>query len=399
MALPKKVLLVSKHFGPSSGGEAIKGFQFAAALKQRGIEVTVLTHQRALTDQGADQADVDFLVVPDGAVQKFFWQSGVLRPLLDLLFHIRAKQLIQRHVPRSEDVLLHYISPVSPASPRLFPKGYRVVLGPLTGNIHYPPALRFRTSFLGLIRKNFHHFAQRGQRVIFPEKRYRVNKVLVSGYERTRQSLHWAGVSDEHMVDVIDSGVSDRICARPRIRHEGRNTRFVTSGRMVDHKATDLSIRAIAAADPDITLDVFGDGEKRRELEHLVRTLKLENRVHFKGWLENHDALLDAFGTYRGYLFPSLAEANGIVMQEAMMMGLPVIATRWGGPAHLATSESAVYIEPRSEAFMIKEMAKAMNELAANPMKAESLSQKARARAEADFTWASVSKSWFEGAY
>ena len=38
---------------------------------------------------------------------------------------------------------------------------------------------------------------------------------------------------------------------------------------------------------------------------------------------------------------PTIAEANGIVMQEAMMIGLPVITLRWGGPAHPRTRHRA----------------------------------------------------------
>ena len=393
-----KIVLISKHFGINSGGEAIKGFQFARYLKARGFQVTVITHQRALDEQGAGEADVDFLIVRETRLQDLLWRAR-LEVLLDLYFHIAARLLIRRHVPRGSDVVLHYIAPVSPVTPRFFPRGYRIVLGPLTGNIFYPPAFAGRMTWQWHWARRLHGLAQRLQSVFFPEKRRRVHSVLVSGYERTRQSLRLAGVTDGQMADVVDAGVSETLCAGPRIVHEGHHPRFAASGRFVDHKGFDLAIRALAETPAEITLDIYGDGEKRGALEALVRRLGVQDRVRFMGWMPGHEDLLEALRGYRGYVFPSLAEANGIVMQEAMMMGLPVIATRWGGPAHLADDTTALYVDPVSEAHMVAALAQAMTRLAGDPELAERISRAARLKAERLYSWDAVSSSWLEAGY
>jgi glycosyltransferase involved in cell wall biosynthesis len=393
-----KIVLISKHFGSNSGGEAIKGFQFARYLKAHGFQVTVITHQRALEEQGAGAADVDFLIVPETRLQDLLWRAR-LEILLDLYFHVAARRLIGRHVPRGPDVVLHYIAPVSPVTPRFFPRGYRIVLGPLTGNIFYPPAFAGRMTWQWHWARRLHGMAQRLQSVLFPEKRRRVQNVLVSGYERTRASLRLAGVTDGQMADVVDAGVSETLCTAPRIVHDGPHPRFAASGRFVDHKGFDLAIRALAATPAEITLDIYGDGEKRGALEALARTLGLQERVRFMGWVPDHEDLLAALRGYRGYVFPSLAEANGIVMQEAMMMGLPVIATRWGGPAHLADDCTAVYADPVSEAHMVAELAGAMTRLARDPGYAEQISLDARRKAEALYSWDAVSSSWLKAGY
>lgn len=393
-----KIALISKHFGINSGGEAIKGFQFARYLKVRGFQVTVITHQRALDQQGAAEADVDLLIVRETWLQNLLWRAR-LEVLLDVYFHIAARLLIRSHVKRSPDMVLHYIAPVSPVMPRFFPRGYRIVLGPLTGNIFYPPAFAGRMTWQWHLARRLHATAQRLQSVLFPEKRRRVHSILVSGYERTRQSLRMSGVADDQMTDVVDAGVSETLCARPRIVHEGYHPRFAASGRFVDHKGFDLAIRALTQTSDEITLDIYGDGEKRADLAALVQACVLQDRVRFMGWMPDHEDLLEALRGYRGYVFPSLAEANGIVMQEAMMMGLPTIATRWGGPAHLADDRTALYVDPVSEAHMIAELAKAMTRLASDPDHAEQISREARARAEALYSWEAVSSSWLEDGY
>ncbi len=81
------------------------------------------------------------------------------------------------------------------------------------------------------------------------------------------------------------------------------------------------------------------------------------------------------------------------------MLGLPVIATRWGGPAMLADDTSAVYVDPVSEDHMIRELARAMDRLAADPDHAERLSRNARAIAEKNFPWKDVARSWMTAGY
>jgi glycosyltransferase involved in cell wall biosynthesis len=168
---------------------------------------------------------------------------------------------------------------------------------------------------------------------------------------------------------------------------------------MDDHKGIDLAIRAVAKSDPSIRLDIYGDGVKRAHLEALTQAQGVADRVQFCGWMASHEELLDTLAQYRGYVFPTLAEANGIVMQEAMMIGLPVIATRWGGPEKLADDEAAWYVDPVSEGAMIDAIAHAMTCLAMEPEKADRLGRNARTIAETRFSWENVSRSWIDAAY
>lgn len=390
---PRRVFLIAQRFGHSAGGEAIKAQQYAEFLLENGHDVTVFTHARSL-GHGLSLPLSRLRTIPDTWFQRFAWRVAPLRGLLSPYFHLKARQLVLAEAATGgPPPVLHYISPVSPVAPRFPPSGFEVVLGPLTGNIYYPPAFRARMSGMDRLRERLHAVSQTILGRILPEKR-RMRRILVSGYERTRVSLRLARVAEEQMVDVVDSGVSPAIFARPRLVHHGENPRFVCSGRLVDHKGIDLAIRALSRTDADLRLDIYGDGDKRAALEALVRDLGLGARVTFKGWLPRHEDLLNALGQYRGYVFPSLAEANGIVMQEAMALGLPVITLNWGGPAMLAEAGSALYIQPDSEEAAVAGIATAMVRLARDGALAESLSMAARARAERLFTWPAVAQSW-----
>lgn len=390
---PRRVFLIAQRFGHSAGGEAIKAQQYAEFLLENGHDVTVFTHARAL-GHGLSLPLSRLRTIPDTGFQRLVWRIAALRGLLSPYFHLKIKRLILAEAAKGgPSAVLHYISPVSPVAPRFPPSGFEVILGPLTGNIHYPPAFRARMSGKDRLRERLHAVSQVVLGRVLPEKR-RMERILVSGYERTRVSLRLARVAEDQMVDVVDSGVSSAIFARPRLTHQGENLHFVCSGRLVDHKGIDLAIRALSRTDAGLRLDIYGDGETRAPLEALVRDLGLGSRVSFKGWLPRHEDLLDALGQYRGYVFPSLAEANGIVMQEAMAIGLPVIALNWGGPGMLAEADSALYVQPDSEEAVVAGIAGAMTRLARDGALAESLSVAARARAERLFTWPAVARSW-----
>lgn len=387
------VFLVSERFGHSGGGEAIKAYQYAKFLIERGQRLLVFTHERSVTELGGDLPSNYMRLVPDTEIQKFFWKSILLRFLLQPYFHWKARKLVLEEAPSNQNVLLHYISPVSPVAPRFSPQKFQRIFGPMTGNIYYPAGFRSRMSLKDRFREKAHNIAQIVLGRLLSEKRQALC-LLVSGYDRTRASLELAGCRSDQMVDVVDSGVSERLIASPRLVHEGLSANFMCSGRLVDHKGIDLAIRAVAKADKNVILDVYGDGPRRPELESLVDTLGLEGRVNFKGWIPSHDDLIDAFRQYRGYIFPSLAEANGIVMQEAMMVGLPVVALRWGGPAQLADDSSAIYVEPEDEPCVVAGLAQAMNRLARDPDLANTLSKNARQLAEQKFRWEAVAESW-----
>ncbi len=390
----RTIVLIAKNFGPGAGGEAIKPYQYARFLMARGYRFLVVAHERSSNEMGADLPPSHLKLVSDDPLQKTFWAVPPLRPLLDLVFHLKARRRIVALGLDPARTILHYIGPVSPVALRFPPKGFRTVMGPFTGNIHHPPAFRDRMSGKDKLRERLHGLSQRVFGRVFGDKRA-AEAVLVSGYERTRASLKLAGCADERLIDVADAGVDESIAALPRLTHSGRNPSFMFSSRLVEYKGVDLAIRALERTAPDITLDVYGDGDRRPRLESLAAELGLGGRVRFHGWVE-HDALPGMMAKHRAFVFPSLAEANGIVMQEAMMLGLPMVTLRWGGPAMLADADSAVFIEPRSEEHVVAELARAMDRLADDGDEAERLSRNARAAAEARFTWDAVARSWEE---
>lgn len=387
----RAVVLISPNVSARMGGEAIKVFQFATWLQARGADVHLVTHGRCRDELAAAFPAERLHFVEDDRLQVALWKSRLFGFLLGAHFHAAAARIIRERFPDRRGVILHYVCPISPLEPRMVPEGYRTVIGPLNGNIGYPPALRHRATRAERTHAAAYAVVSRLLRPLLERER-RGGVVLVSGGERTLDLLRTGPRAPYATVEVADSGVDAAMVDRVRTVHAGVNGRFYTCSRLVGWKGIDLAIRAVAACGEGYELHVIGDGERHAALAALAETIGAAGRVHFRGWLP-HDTLAAELRGFRGFVFPSMCEANGIAMQEAMMSWVPVVALRWGGPTGLADDRSAILIEPASEGSVVAGIAQAMLRLAEDPAFANDLAGRAHRAAEG-FTWDAVSRSW-----
>jgi len=220
------------------------------------------------------------------------------------------------------------------------------------------------------------------------------DQILVAGGERTRSSLETGGCSEEILLPSLDCGIRDSFLDRDRVVHRGENMKFIHFGRLVFHKGTSLIIDSLTKTRNPICLDIVGRGPELESCQEQVRRLGLEERVKFLGWYTAQEDLFKSFCDYRGVVLPSIEDANGIVIQEAMALGLPPICLDWGGPALLIRNGVSGYlIEPKSLDHITTEMAACMDRLAEDAGLAESMSVAAREAAQS-WRWSTVAAGW-----
>jgi len=391
--LQPPLVIVTPNISEQMGGEAIKAFQFIDYLVRNGRQPAVIAHRRSASVMEKHFPSLEVHYVEDSTFTRFLAKTPLLQRVAALGFFRAARGIIKRILRDRPNAIFHYLCPVSPVLLRFPVQNAFNVIGPLTGNIYYPPAFSRYEPVTDVFRREAHFLIQKFIGFVSADKR-RFRRVLISGGERTRRSLQWAGCDEAVMLDVVDSGISKIFDDHPKIEHSGTNFRFMTSGRLVPHKGVQLTIKALQYVKQPIQFDIFGDGRYRTTLENLAREIGVTDKVRFLGWLESHDDLITKMQNYRGYMVPSLAEANGIVVQEAMMAGLPVVCLRWGGPTMLADDESAIFIDPVSEEQVCRDIAAAMDRLAVDPDWAASLTARARAIAERRFRWDRTVAEW-----
>jgi glycosyltransferase involved in cell wall biosynthesis len=135
-------------------------------------------------------------------------------------------------------------------------------------------------------------------------------------------------------VRVIPIGISDNhsfACSikAAAIRQRFRGRRIVFSlGRMTYYKGFDILIQAAAQLPADTAVLIGGDGELLDEYRHRVARAGLAGKVHMLGHILDED-LPSHFEACDVFCMPSTvrAEAYGVAMVEAMVMGKPIVAS------------------------------------------------------------------------
>ena len=130
----------------------------------------------------------------------------------------------------------------------------------------------------------------------------------------------------------------DTIPFEPRTRAElslkGNKKYLISGGRMVKRKDFGTLIKVVTMMEDEIELLLFGSGPEEEYLKSLCVTLNVEHRVHFLGYV-SEEKKFQYLNVSDIYVLSSLHEGFGIVLQEAMQVGLPIIATRNGGQVDL----------------------------------------------------------------
>ena len=391
----KLLILIAPNVGEQMGGEAIKALQIFQQYKKIHANTIQITHERNRAEIGRLKLE-DVYFVNDNRLSIFLWKSVVLRLLLNVQFSKQAVALAESIAKKrgldANTVIVHQTEPNSPVTPREISKKHANVFGPINGNIYYPKIYQHKESLFETFRRVLHLPLQKINAIFF-RNLSKADLIFVAGGSRTADSLVAGGCARDKFVDTLDCGIKDKILDRPKIKHDGVNYKFIHFGRLIFVKCTFLIIKSLAKTKNPVCLDVVGEGPELEACQQLVEDLGLEDRVKFLGWRAN-DKLIDSLSQYRGVVFPSIGDSNGIAVQEAMALGLPPICLDWGGPQLLIDHTLDGYlIKPTSEDYITTKMAEYMDLLSKDAELAETFSTASRKKAS-NWRWSAVAKEW-----
>jgi glycosyltransferase involved in cell wall biosynthesis len=136
-------------------------------------------------------------------------------------------------------------------------------------------------------------------------------------------------------------------------------------GRVAFEKNIDFLLRALAravAAIPDLLLVIAGEGPALASLKRLAAQLKLRNNTLFVGYLDRRGALLDCYRAADAFVFASRTETQGLVLLEAMALGLPVISTAVMGTRDIVGPKRGALVPEDNEADFAEHMVRLMRD-------------------------------------
>lgn len=179
------------------------------------------------------------------------------------------------------------------------------------------------------------------------------------------------------------SGVASSRAAMRMSLGAGEDPLLLSVGRLVRQKGFDVLVRALA--EPPLRTRrlraaIVGRGEEEETLRRLARELALEKRVELLGVRTDVPALMAAADLL---VAPSRWEGFGIVVAEAMALGLPVVASRVSALPELVDDGTTGALVPHDEPAALAE---AIANLLDAPDLRASMSAAAKRRADAEFT-------------
>jgi len=143
---------------------------------------------------------------------------------------------------------------------------------------------------------------------------------------------------------------------------------------------------------PGAELHIIGDGPQRKSLESLAKGMRLERNVIFHGFVP-HSKVYGFMRLSRVLVLPSLSEAFGHVLTEAMAVGRPVVATTIAGPREIVDEEVDGFLVPPADSDAL---ADAVIKLFSNYELTVKMGLNARRKMELKFDWVKVAKRYYE---
>ena len=151
--------------------------------------------------------------------------------------------------------------------------------------------------------------------------------------------------------NIIDTTVTKKEVEdlKNRLKIENKKS-ILYVGRLEKRKNADILIKSFYKLKEDYNktcLIIIGDGKCKNDFQSLCKELKIENDVLFLGMVNNKD-LPVYYSLCNIFVLPASGEPWGLVLNEAMQFGKPVIATDGVGAAY-------DFIKDGKNGFMVPE--------------------------------------------
>ncbi|MEW9918958.1 glycosyltransferase family 4 protein [Marimonas sp. MJW-29] len=183
--------------------------------------------------------------------------------------------------------------------------------------------------------------------------------VAISQFGRS-QLCRWAEPGDWDKIHVVHCGIEPAKFTDPAPLPKGPR-RLVAIGRLVEQKGQLALIRAMAQTTAPVHLTLIGDGEMHGQIEQLIASLKLKDRVTLTGWV--YEARIKAeLAAAHALVMPSFAEGLPMVIMEAMAAARPVIATYIAGTPELVQEGKTGWLVPAGDTSALAEAMDALAE-------------------------------------
>ena len=341
--VPVRVLIAAFACRPGAGSEPEVGWAVASGAARLGHDITVVTqHRHRASIEAARQAERTLAehLHPIYCGLPAWWMNrwerwGRLRglQLYNLVWQRLLSRTARRLHARSAFDVAHHVTlstdwvPTGLANVPNLP----VVWGPLGGAERVPPSCRPFLGWRGQAQEVARNLTALPMRRVLGARAGRRCALLVAQNEEEATYLRTLGPPVEVRPNVF-LGPDTDTTVRTAGPDPGGGRLGVYVGRLLPWKGVHLALAALARSEvSNWELAIYGAGPERRRLERTVARLGLGDRVTFYGQRPRPEVRA-AMAAADAFLFPSMREAAGWAVAEALAVGCPVVCLDIGGP-------------------------------------------------------------------
>lgn len=169
---------------------------------------------------------------------------------------------------------------------------------------------------------------------------------------------------DADSIVIPEVGLPREVAKTPQKRSAGEPLKIVWSGLHTPRKALNIGLKALAQipAETKWELHVLGAGVQTEKWKKLARSLGIEERCQFHGFVPRENAL-EIMQTSHVFLMTSLRDLTASVTIEALSLGLPVVCPDHCGFTDVVTDSCGIRVPVISPAQLESGIAEAIQRL------------------------------------
>jgi len=185
---------------------------------------------------------------------------------------------------------------------------------------------------------------------------HNVNTVIAVSNELKAKIMQEFSIKALYIPNVVDL----KIFSYDSNPNKDSKFRIISVGNLIPRKRMKALISGFASFVkfvPDSELFIYGSGPEKDNLQAQISSLRLSDRIVLKGSCKR-DIIANALKTASCFVLVSEVETFGVVLVEAMACGLPVIATKSGGPESFIHSGNGILIPVDDEQSLLDALKK-----------------------------------------
>jgi glycosyltransferase involved in cell wall biosynthesis len=174
---------------------------------------------------------------------------------------------------------------------------------------------------------------------------YKDVDIIISVSNSMRNRLIYHFDIDSYVVpNIVCLNNFNSVLQLSRIKSDNRFV-FVSVGTLNYNKGFDLLLNAFKDSDfpNNVYLNIIGQGELSEELSELIVKLNLQAQVKLLGY-KTRAEIYNYLSNSDVFVLASRGETFGVAYIEALLFGLPIIATNSGGPKDIVNSDNGLLV-------------------------------------------------------